>query len=48
MNYNDVEILFIDDNLRNVQAAEAIGIRSIHFKSPEQLKDALKQYGILD
>ena len=42
------DALFIDDNLRNVQAAEAIGIRSIHFKSPEQLKDALKQYGILD
>jgi 2-haloacid dehalogenase len=33
--------LFIDDNLRNVQAAEALGLRSIHFQSPEQLHEAL-------
>lgn len=38
--------LFIDDNLRNVEAARALGLRSIHFHSPEQLKAALQQYGI--
>lgn len=37
--------LFIDDNLRNVQAAEALGIDSIHFKSPDQLKNALLKIG---
>lgn len=34
--------LFIDDNLRNIKAAEELGIRSIHFKSPEQLEKDLK------
>ena len=41
------ETLFIDDNLRNVKAAEQIGIKSIHFQSPEQLKEALLQYNLL-
>ena len=41
------ETLFIDDNLRNVQAAEAIGIHCIRFESPQQLKDALLKQGIL-
>ena len=31
------ESLFIDDNLRNVKAAEALGIQGYHFKSPELL-----------
>jgi 2-haloacid dehalogenase len=30
------EVLFIDDNLRNVKAAEAMGIQSIRFASPAQ------------
>lgn len=38
--------LFIDDNLRNVKAARALGLRSIHFESPEQLTAALQEYGI--
>ncbi|MBA2761145.1 MAG: HAD family phosphatase [Segetibacter sp.] len=33
--------LFIDDNLRNVNAADALGIQTIHFHSPQQLKDEL-------
>lgn len=33
--------LFIDDNLRNVQAAEELGISSIHYKSADQLKATL-------
>ena len=41
------ETLFIDDNLRNVQAAEEIGLKTIAFHSPEQLKDELIQAGIL-
>lgn len=41
------ETVFIDDNLRNVKAAEAIGIRGIHFQSPQALKEALQKEGIL-
>ena len=37
--------VFIDDNLRNVKAAETLGINGIHFESPEQL---LKQLQILN
>jgi len=39
--------LFIDDNLRNVEAAEKLGIKSIHFRSSQQLNDDLKQLQIL-
>ncbi|HEY6503192.1 MAG TPA: HAD family phosphatase [Chitinophagaceae bacterium] len=44
---NPAEALFIDDSLRNVKAAEALGITSIHFESPVQLKTKLMQLGIL-
>jgi 2-haloacid dehalogenase len=40
------EALFIDDNLRNIHAAEALGIRSIHFTNPEQLRAKLPAYGV--
>ncbi len=39
--------LFIDDNLRNVHAAEQLGIESIHFISPLQLRKSLQEKGIL-
>lgn len=38
---NPEEALFIDDNLRNVLAARELDIDSIHFISPEQLKQEL-------
>lgn len=41
------EALFIDDNLRNVKAAEELGIASIHFQSPEQLRAELQDRKIL-
>ncbi len=44
---NPAEALFIDDNLRNVKAAEALGIQSIHFTSPEALRAELVSRGIL-
>jgi 2-haloacid dehalogenase len=44
---NAADALFIDDNLRNVTAAEACGIESIHFTSPDQLKQALTAKAIL-
>lgn len=41
------EALFIDDNLRNVKAAEALGIKSIHFHSPAQLEEELNRLKLL-
>jgi 2-haloacid dehalogenase len=41
------EALFIDDNKRNVLAAEKMGIKSIHFTSAEQLKKELSELKIV-
>lgn len=41
------EAVFIDDNLRNVKAAEEIGMATIRFVSPDQLKEELKTKNIL-
>lgn len=41
------EALFIDDSVRNIQAAKKIGIKTIHFTSPEQLRNELVQQGFL-
>lgn len=41
------EALFIDDNLRNVTAAEEMGIKSIHFQSSQQLNKELSRLNIL-
>lgn len=41
------ETLFIDDNARNAKAAEDVGLRTIVFKSPVQLKEELIKHGIL-
>ena len=39
--------LFIDDNKRNIDAAESLGIRSIHFTNPHQLFYELTELNIL-
>ena len=41
------ETLFIDDNLRNVEAAEALGIQCIRFENPGQLRAELEQRNVL-
>jgi 2-haloacid dehalogenase len=41
------EALFIDDNYRNILAAEKLGIQCIHFTSAEQLRKELQQTSIL-
>ncbi|MDG2491410.1 MAG: HAD family phosphatase [Flavobacteriaceae bacterium] len=38
------ESLFIDDNLRNIEAARELGIQSIHFENPDQLEEIIKNY----
>ncbi len=38
--------VFIDDSLKNVEGAEAAGIKGIHFQSPDQLRASLKELGI--
>ncbi|MBO9682221.1 MAG: HAD family phosphatase [Flavisolibacter sp.] len=44
---NIEETLFIDDNARNAVAAEEMGLKTIIFKSPSQLKEELVKLGIL-
>jgi 2-haloacid dehalogenase len=39
--------VFIDDTLPNVEAAAELGVRSIHFSSPERLKDDLQALKVL-
>jgi 2-haloacid dehalogenase len=39
--------IFIDDSLRNVNGAEAVGIRGIQFRSAEQLKKDLELFNII-
>ncbi|WP_256012735.1 HAD family hydrolase [Desertivirga xinjiangensis] len=39
--------LFIDDNLRNVEAARMLGIESIHFTNPQDLEAELVKRGLL-
>lgn len=38
--------IFIDDNLRNIEAANSIGINGVQFKSPEKLILQLKKFNI--
>jgi 2-haloacid dehalogenase len=41
------DALFIDDNYRNILAAEKLGIKSIHFTSAPKLKETLIEMEIL-
>lgn len=38
------EALFIDDNLRNIKAAEEIGFKTIHYQDSMQLKNELANF----
>lgn len=38
--------VFIDDSLRNVQGAEALGITGIQFHNPSQVKEGLQRLGV--
>ena len=41
------ECLFIDDSLPNIQQANKIGFATIHFQSPAQLEEELKQLQLI-
>jgi 2-haloacid dehalogenase len=41
------ETIFIDDSVRNAKAAEDMGLQTILFQSPPQLKQELIKRGIL-
>lgn len=41
------DVVFIDDKEENVRAAKEIGIDAIWFQSPQQLKEELKERGLL-
>ncbi|HMC00472.1 MAG TPA: HAD family phosphatase [Flavobacteriaceae bacterium] len=45
-NINAENSIFIDDNLRNIEAANQLGIIGIHFKNPKTLVQQLKSYNI--
>lgn len=44
---NKKEAVFIDDNLRNAEAAETLGIPTIRFENAAQLRAALQEKGVL-
>ncbi|MBS7566560.1 HAD family phosphatase [Mucilaginibacter sp. Bleaf8] len=44
---NPAEALFIDDNLRNIKAAEALGLPGIRFTSSQELEEQLIQKKLL-
>lgn len=43
----DKSILFIDDRIKNVEAAARVGISAIHFKTADRLKAELSRLSIL-
>lgn len=38
--------IFIDDNIKNIEGGKAVGLNTIHFQSPSQLKAELKTMGL--
>jgi 2-haloacid dehalogenase len=44
---NPKAAVFIDDNLKNIVGAKAVGLNAIHFQSPDQLREALKAFDIV-
>lgn len=46
-NVDPANAIFIDDNFKNIEGAKKVGLKSIHFQSPQQLKSELTQNGII-
>ena len=45
-NINPAQSVYIDDNLRNLTPAKDLGMHTIHFKSPQQLEEALQSLAV--
>ena len=43
---NPAKAVFIDDNIKNVEGAKAVGLNTIHFTSPQNLARELTQIGV--
>jgi 2-haloacid dehalogenase len=41
------QAIFIDDNVKNIQGAEAVELRAIHFQDARQLRNELRRHHIL-
>ena len=41
------ESLFIDDNVKNVEGAKAVGINAIRFENANKLKEEFRKFSIL-
>ena len=39
--------IFIDDSLKNVEGAEAVGINGAHFQGAAQLRETLREWGVV-
>ena len=39
--------LFIDDHLPNIETARSMGFQTVHFKSPEGLREVLRERGVV-
>ncbi|MFM8912744.1 MAG: HAD-IA family hydrolase, partial [Flammeovirgaceae bacterium] len=44
---NPAKAIFIDDNHKNVIGAQALGLPTIHFQSPEQLQVDLRKINLV-
>lgn len=44
---NPPSALFIDDNIKNIDTAKSLGLHTIHFKNPEQLRMEMARIKIL-
>lgn len=44
---NPSEAIFIDDNIKNIEGAKALGLNTITFTDPEQLAGALREWKLM-
>ena len=46
-NIDKTQAIFIDDNIENINASNALGLDAIHFQSPEQLAEELRKRAVI-
>src|SRR5688572_4261919 len=46
-NIDPTRALFIDDNIKNIEGGKALGLTTIHFQSPRQLRTDLQRAGLI-